>query len=567
MYNPQTHYRAMFSIEKAPSSSEPHAFQILVGHIGRWLRTHEYFKESGDQIFKPWLFQGDRKLSGKSGAWVEVRTLNYSLDTRSPEAWVMRFEHYDRDYKQRKWRTDISVTCRDEIHAQLSVKVTRFLNANYLGEEPPIPPSSVPRFVSTILRDDSLKCFVGTRRLDSQAIRLTPGDGRSLHQFLVSKERILPVVLINLNYLREVLSPDGLQNVILGSGIVYWYDEPTVHSALAYEWGAKYVDHYQCGKDSVRIYLPALSTARWLDSNRHRYIPLAKFEGASADLLRIISQGIFRITSTNLQDGQITDFESLYFHNQRQRLVQLRQAAAASGTRTTEELEYLSALEEENTEVTNKFKEAQNQLSAEQEQNVFLELQLEETQDQLRRSQAQFSAYSITENQYKKALGDQQDKRQVWRRLPRTLAEDLRQMAELFPEKIAVLDAAYESAEDAKFQAVHEAHELLFEMANTLHSIFFDADEGDKEGVFKSSTGFEITMNESSSTKADKRLMNLRKRVYEGQEEDFSPHAKLEKGGKDLRVHFFVDNLRKLIVIGHCGDHLETAGTARRKNG
>jgi hypothetical protein len=63
----------------------------------------------------------------------------------------------------------------------------------------------------------------------------------------------------------------------------------------------------------------------------------------------------------------------------------------------------------------------------------------------------------------------------------------------------------------------------------------------------------------------DRKLMALRKRHYEGQELDFSPHAKLQKGGKDLRVHFYADHTRKLIVIGHCGDHLKTAGTARRK--
>src|SRR5580692_9589186 len=105
MYNPQTHYRTMFSIETAPSSIESHIFKVLVGHVGRWLKTHEYFRDVADQIFKPWLYQGgDKKLIGKNGAWVDVRTLNYSFDTRTAETWVMRFEHYDRDYRHRKWR-------------------------------------------------------------------------------------------------------------------------------------------------------------------------------------------------------------------------------------------------------------------------------------------------------------------------------------------------------------------------------------------------------------------------------------------------------------------------------
>ena len=62
----------------------------------------------------------------------------------------------------------------------------------------------------------------------------------------------------------------------------------------------------------------------------------------------------------------------------------------------------------------------------------------------------------------------------------------------------------------------------------------------------------DVTLSESSMTRGDKKLMELRKRIYDGGERDFSPHAKLNKGGQDLRVHFFVDKTWQLVVIGHC---------------
>jgi hypothetical protein len=361
-----------------------------------------------------------------------------------------------------------------------------------------------------------------------------------------------------------MLSADGLQKLILGSGMVYWYDDPVVHSELAYDWG-KDAERYQCAPDSIRVYLSGLFISDWSDWKRHRYFPLAKYQGAESELLGIISQSIFRITSRNVQDDHITDFESLYLYQQKRRLIKLREAAA-SVPRSHEEAQYLTALEEENTQALGQLRTLQSALSTEEEKCLFLELQLEEVQAQLKASQEQFSSFSITEAQYKRTIGEQDDKRQFCRHLPKTLAQDLHYIAELFPDKIIVLDAAFESAENAKFQSIPEANELLYEMATTLHRLFFFEDESNIEGAFKL-TGFELTMKESSATKANKRLMDLRKRNYDGKDEYFSPHTKLEKGGKDLRVHFIADQTKKLLVIGHCGDHLETAGTARRKEG
>jgi hypothetical protein len=224
----------------------------------------------------------------------------------------------------------------------------------------------------------------------------------------------------------------------------------------------------------------------------------------------------------------------------------------------------LSALEEDNILISKKLRIKEQELSQSQQECDLAELQLLEAQEKIKEMQEQFEQYTITEQQYRKALNQQTDRTEFARNLPTTLFETLKFIADIFPDNLIVLDAAYESAKIAKFQFLPEANKLLFSMAKDLHSIFFLYDENDVEAAFKR-IGFELTMKESSSTKANKRLMTLRKRVYNGIEEDFSPHTKLSKNGKDLRVHFFVDNIKKVLVIGHCGDHLETAGTSRRK--
>ena len=64
------------------------------------------------------------------------------------------------------------------------------------------------------------------------------------------------------------------------------------------------------------------------------------------------------------------------------------------------------------------------------------------------------------------------------------------------------------------------------------------------------------------TTKSDKKLRRLRRVKYRGTEVDISAHVKCNGRGRSyMRIHFYVDRERKLIVIGHCGDHLKTSGT------
>ena len=50
---------------------------------------------------------------------------------------------------------------------------------------------------------------------------------------------------------------------------------------------------------------------------------------------------------------------------------------------------------------------------------------------------------------------------------------------------------------------------------------------------------------------------------------DITPHVKWNNKTQYLRVHFFVEHDEKAetrrIIIGHCGDHLDTYGTKRRR--
>lgn len=564
MYNPQVHYRTLFSIKKSPVSDFNHVFQAVVIHARKWLKFHSRTKHLSAQISKSWIFHGSPNPLRDNDLSISVRTDEYNTETKAADYWVMRFEHTDSAFKMRKWRTDISLHCLDTENAEFSITVTWFLAKNYFGEIPLLPPSSVPRLVTDILNDSSLYCNIGQKRMNQNSNYLQPGDGRDLYRFIVDASRVVPVILLNLRLQKNLVNPDGLQKLILGSGIVYWYDNADVHSELNYEWGSE-SDRYHCPPDTIRVYVPDVRVDDEYDNLRHRYFRLTQYIETSNRLIDILSQSVFRISSRNVEEDVVTNFESLYIHQQKKRLIKLREAAEKL-PRSAEDRDYINALENENIDVVTKLRQLQDSLDKEEENSLYLQLEVSDLKERLSKLQQQFDSIGKLEGQYRQTLVTQTNVLECISKMPKTLGEVLMLIEKLFKNTIVVLEEAHRSASVANFQNPTEAYELLFAMGTKLHSLYFHEDSGDIEGDFKNH-GFDITLKEGSSTNNDAKLLAYRKRIYEGDERLFTPHTKIDRGGKSLRIHYLPDHERKLIVIGHCGDHLPTAGTGRRKEG
>jgi hypothetical protein len=152
------------------------------------------------------------------------------------------------------------------------------------------------------------------------------------------------------------------------------------------------------------------------------------------------------------------------------------------------------------------------------------------------------------------------------RALPRTLADVVSVIQELFGHRIAFTDRGIRSVKGARIMDTRKAWEALHAMATDLHQLYFSGDLSAAEiGVqFRERSSFEIAMTETKETKRDKKLMALRDDTWDGQTIDITPHLKFGSSEPDmLRVHYFPDHKRKILVIGHCGGHLDTSGTRR----
>lgn len=82
--------------------------------------------------------------------------------------------------------------------------------------------------------------------------------------------------------------------------------------------------------------------------------------------------------------------------------------------------------------------------------------------------------------------------------------------------------------------------------------------------AFQNETGFELALKEGSQTKKNGKMMDKRSVEFDGKEYGMQMHVKGRNPKIGFRLYCEPDKERGIIVIGHCGRHLETAGTARR---
>jgi hypothetical protein len=151
--------------------------------------------------------------------------------------------------------------------------------------------------------------------------------------------------------------------------------------------------------------------------------------------------------------------------------------------------------------------------------------------------------------------------------LPEDLLAVLHLIQKLYPDRIIFSAAALESARVAKLNGwaggVGVAWRLLRAMALTLHDLYI-VGTADLARCFQDKSGFELALGEGSMTRRDGELMKSRLLEHDGTLLDVGAHAKYgNREPRLLRVHYGFCMRCVRIVVGHCGDHLTTAGTRR----
>jgi hypothetical protein len=342
---------------------------------------------------------------------------------------------------------------------------------------------------------------------------------------------------------------------LIGNAVVYLYTMAEVRDELDYFLE----DEFRCWNGMVRIYQPKVNFGT-SDSRRHRFFLREHIKATGENTVYDqIATALNRRSRKWIGYGceSIEDVDSAVRRN---RLARLLDAKEDSQTK-----EILGLYEEENKQLAIERDGLRNRIDD-------LELSIEEYDEKLEGAQFRERQARTDATEARERARDAEASLAAIRdipNLPSSINEVVELIGRLLADRMVFTREANKSARETRFPDVDACWTGLWRMGTILYDLHFreELNTGEIVRRFKEQTGIDLVMTEGKQTKADTRLMSLRRVSHEDKEYDITPHVKLCFRNFDLRIHYAVDRERRRLVIGHCGDHLETYGTRKRKEG
>jgi hypothetical protein len=554
------HYRCSFDLTPKPNVNV--GWADIVKAIRKWITDRCGGEEA---LGKRWLFTG--------GDWKPAHLPRVRIQTESsvgngtesaPEHWAIRFEHPCHDLAFRQWRTDIGVSLTETNRFRFTLTTTHWLMPGYIGDEPLSPVPTAPGIVSTLLQTIRWQAVSGTDQLTTQSVSLRVGEGNALVDRLTADDRYLPLILVTLDFASQKpkIDPRSLAWLLAGTALIYSATSSEVDKELELCF---LPPRFRCWNGMVRVYQPRVRLDQEDDGDRHRFFTGNDIDERTPESVQeAIVRGIVRRGRVWVGDA-VASVDDVRAKQRERKFAELK--AKVDGQSAAERLnfleEYIAVLDNEAKKL--------------KEENSQLEVQALELDDKRSGLEDQLAALNYEKNyQQERASSAEAEVRKMrtqiqaihtLARLPASLLEAMGLIEQLHAGTIVFTERAKAAAEESGFDDVRESWACLWAIATVLPKLHFDEvlDSASIENEFRCRTGFELTLTEGKQTKKDKKLMDKRKVLWEDMEIDITPHVKCDRRGKFLRVHYYPHRERKLIVIGHCGDHLDTSGTRKRK--
>lgn len=490
---------------------------------------------------------------------VQLRTVALAGEGQQTLAWALSYEWGEGPGSPRRWRADVGLARRDGAW-DLSLAIRHGLPVAYLGPPPPAPPFALPALVLDILRDERWSIpGVGEFAMRERQHRLAVGRGHLLGTALADPERRYPVVYISRPASGALpVEAGALARALAGSAVVLVAESADLDTEL--DWLLP--PALRCAGGALRLYLPGARPDEQGDATRNLYLEPDTLEAMGGAVGAYLAAAVTR-WAEGAFGGWLTTPADV-----RERARELKLAALrAQELADTQSLgEYGRLLEEENAHLREQihalgaqFDQIRGEIAQVEELKARL-VALAHERDRLRQAlQLRVAA--------EEQATQQQAELAALRALPETLPGALDLIVRLFPARVRATPRAYKSAERAAIERMREGllgWRLLHALATTLYDLVFaEPPINDIETAFQQQSGIELAFGEGKQTSRNDRLMALRRDVDDrGELIDITPHLKLgDRPPRLLRVHFAVDRERRLLIIGHCGDHLETFGT------
>lgn len=571
-----------------------------------------YFDVTYQDCYLSSVFAGGALLCECGISRLEARAIQGAGTKQVPQFWAFDYIERDSERAFRRWRTNVGVTSSTSGTYIVNVRVAIYDDATFMGQAP-IPERNTPNFIPKILSIKNCVTLAGEIPLSHEPIPLCEGNFRGFMEDLGSATRVTPLVVVSAYWDGEQsrfdIDPRAFAEKLAGSALVYTLDQSEYGLRNLYR--AAFCDpdsvafQFRIPNGGVRVFLPQVDLTDKVDSTRHRFYTYSWLK--SHDLGKVsdaICIGVSRLYQKraneviDLVDLQLQEnkIKREYYAKQYQEITKERNRSAhslaqnvASASQGDTEDEN-RALREENKLLWEELGKQENDAKFTQEYIGFLESSSSEEADSLqqrlkeaheengrltsRNSQLEYDVSILRDTNEelcheKRALERQLESWEGLDSFPSSPSEAVDLAESLYGNRMIFLEDAKKSAEDFEGD-VNEVFRILRNIHHHLWSLLF-CEEREKainlETEFQNRSGSELSLRETKTTKRDPKLMHLRTREYRGQKINITPHVKGVSGKRSaqLRVHFYVDEANEMIIIGHCGGHLDTAGTRHIK--
>ena len=553
------HYRTVFDIVPSPVSK--HSWCDLIGAVGNWL---EYKTHENRAFQKGWFLRSGEWSSPDSKLHVRTEIAMGKSASDGPEHWAMQFDEPDREVAVRKWRTEVGVSIIEAKRFRFCLTTTHTIMPNYLGEDPPMPTPTTPHLVKSILDDGFWRGFAGTERLMTLPVPVRPGTANRLKARLEDPERRCPLVYVSRTSQSQqlLMNVPMLAKLLAGNAMVYYAESPDLDTEMEY----LIPKQFHCRNGMVRVYQPQVKFEEINDFKRHRFFTARDItEYSAANVEMMLVKGLVRGSRLWLAP-QVTCVTDAKSKQRQERFTQLLKHFEGQPERAKEfkELEeFANGVIKDNDSLRAELNDGAQARQALEDDKQNLTETIGQRDKDIARLEHEKGQLKHSADRDRHLAHQAQKKLSAWacfNALPESLEEVVERIAAVHEGRIFFTERAKEAATKADWVDAGVAWNCLWEMATTLHDLYFKdgASSGNIEVEFRQRSKFELSLTEGKQTRDDDKLMKLRRDTYRGQVIDIEPHVKFgNKKPKMLRVYFCPHHADKLIVVGHCGEHLK----------
>lgn len=537
-------------------------------------------------------------------------------DEAFPRYWAMDYDEPDGSVELRRWHTSVGIVSHGE-HCVVSVRITNYLLPQYVGDPPSQPVSTTPNFVRDLVTLKGVRALMGSTLVTQRAVKLGLHNWKQFIASLVDKDRELPIILVVTD--RGGKSPVRLGDLaykVLGMARVFLIDYSDDDSRMLLQQtfvkGAPSWEH-RVEPSYVRVYKSGLNPWSRADASRHRWFDASDIERYGNSFNDMLTRSLTR--GWVQDDEDVVDVLDVEARARRARNAELKrrldELSRSNRRRSAEErqrewdreaevsiAELRKMLKERDAaidELENKGLEWQEIAEAYAHDLDKATADLARERKSLRVKSRGYDSEIAEKNSYISELDDKvhyldYQLKEAWKQgsdlsaklkvsehalsayeniehIPNKLSELLDMLSALYPDRVCVLDEARKSALafDGKYD-LDDEWSILRSIPTVLWDLYFDGEPSTNvQQDYQALSSFELALTEGSMTNKGAKYMKQRERTYRGQTVSIAPHIKGRSGKSNdhFRLHYYADTERKIIVIGHCGAHLETAGSKK----